>query len=67
MLYGARTTLMNCQRDTGGSDGYFALIVGTLSGYYGGWLDTLLMGLVDLLLAFPSLDSGRRHRRDPGP
>jgi ABC-type dipeptide/oligopeptide/nickel transport system permease subunit len=32
-----------------------ALVVGASSGYYGGWLDTLLMGLVDLLLAFPGL------------
>jgi len=32
-----------------------AVTVGILSGYYGGRLDTLLMGLVDLLLAFPGL------------
>jgi peptide/nickel transport system permease protein len=32
-----------------------ALVVGASSGHYGGWLDTLLMGLVDLLLAFPGL------------
>ena len=32
-----------------------ALVVGSLSGYYGGWVDTLLMGVVDILLAFPSL------------
>ena len=35
-----------------------ALVVGGVSGYYGGWLDTALMGLVDLLLAFPSLILG---------
>ena len=35
-----------------------ALVVGGVSGYYGGWLDTVLMGLVDLLLAFPSLILG---------
>ncbi len=32
-----------------------ALAVGIFSGYYGGWPDTALMGIVDLLLAFPSL------------
>ena len=32
-----------------------ALTVGILSGYHGGWADTALMGVVDLLLAFPSL------------
>jgi peptide/nickel transport system permease protein len=31
------------------------LIVGLLSGYFGGMLDMLLMAVVDLLLAFPSL------------
>lgn len=35
-----------------------ALTVGAVSGYYGGWLDTGLMWLVDLLLAFPSLILG---------
>ncbi len=29
--------------------------VGTVAGYYGGWVDTLLMRVVDVLLAFPSL------------
>ena len=32
-----------------------ALTVGAVSGYYGGWLDTGLMWVVDLLLAFPAL------------
>ena len=35
-----------------------ASIVGSLSGYYGGWLDTGLMMVVDLLLSFPSLILG---------
>jgi len=54
LLYGARTTL----RTAGVVLAVvfaIAFTVGTLSGYYGGWLDTLLMGLVDLLLAFPGL------------
>jgi ABC-type dipeptide/oligopeptide/nickel transport system permease subunit len=37
----------------------FAIVVGTLigalSGYIGGWLDNVLMRLMDVLLAFPSL------------
>ncbi len=32
-----------------------AVAVGILSGYHGGWPDAALMGVVDLLLAFPSL------------
>jgi len=54
LIYGARTTL--------GTASVVLLVVmtiavtvGTISGYYGGRLDTLLMGLVDLLLAFPGL------------
>ncbi len=31
------------------------LTVGTLSGYYGGWLDEIFMRFVDAFLAFPSL------------
>jgi peptide/nickel transport system permease protein len=30
-------------------------LVGVLAGYYGGWVDTLLMRFVDLMLAIPSL------------
>ena len=32
-----------------------ALVVGLTAGYCGGWLDNMLMRLVDLLLAFPGL------------
>lgn len=36
-----------------------ALVVGTLmgalGGYYGGWLDSILMRIVDIMLAFPSV------------
>jgi ABC-type dipeptide/oligopeptide/nickel transport system permease subunit len=31
------------------------LFVGLLAGYFGGWLDWMLMRLVDMFLAFPSL------------
>ncbi|MDD5643229.1 MAG: ABC transporter permease [Syntrophales bacterium] len=31
------------------------LLVGALAGYYGGWLDQVLMRLVDLMLCFPTL------------
>ncbi len=57
LIYGARATLGLA----GASLAIImsiALVVGALSGYYGGWLDTVLMGLVDLLLAFPALILG---------
>lgn len=31
------------------------LVIGLWAGYYGGWVDTVLMRLVDVLLAFPGL------------
>jgi peptide/nickel transport system permease protein len=54
LLYGARISLLvglaviltSAAVGTG---------VGLLSGYYGGWLDVLIMRLVDILLAFPGL------------
>jgi peptide/nickel transport system permease protein len=33
----------------------FGTLVGALTGYYGGWLDTVFGRLVDLLIAFPFL------------
>jgi ABC-type dipeptide/oligopeptide/nickel transport system permease subunit len=54
MVYGARTTLGTASVVLAVVM-VIALVVGALSGYYGSWLDTFLMGLVDLLLAFPGL------------
>jgi peptide/nickel transport system permease protein len=31
------------------------ILVGALAGYYGGWVDKVLMGMVDILLAFPGI------------
>ena len=54
MLYGARLSLM-----IGLSTVTFAIIIGTvlgaLAGYFGGWIDNLIMRVMDVLLAFPSL------------
>lgn len=33
----------------------FGLIVGTVSGYFGGWVDEVLMRITDIFLAFPKL------------
>ena len=54
LLYGARLSLM-----VGLSTVSFAIVIGTvlgaLSGYFGGWVDNLIMRTMDVLLAFPSL------------
>jgi peptide/nickel transport system permease protein len=54
LLYGTRLSLM-----VGFSTVTFAIIIGTvlgaLSGYFGGWVDNLIMRTMDVLLAFPSL------------
>ena len=54
LLYGARLSLM-----VGLSTVTFAIIIGTvlgaLSGYFGGWVDNIIMRTMDVLLAFPSL------------
>ena len=54
IIHGARTTLL-AAAITLALSMTIGLTVGILSGYHGGWLDTALMGVVDLLLAFPSL------------
>ena len=54
VVHGARVTLLAAAATLALSM-TIALTVGILSGYHGGWADTALMGVVDLLLAFPSL------------
>ncbi|MBO8157411.1 MAG: ABC transporter permease [Bacillaceae bacterium] len=34
---------------------FFGIILGLVSGYYGKWLDTLIMRFIDVLLAFPGI------------
>jgi ABC-type dipeptide/oligopeptide/nickel transport system permease subunit len=54
LLYGTRISLW-----IGLSTVTFAIIIGTilgaLSGYFGGWVDNVIMRVMDVLLAFPSL------------
>jgi len=54
LLFGARLSLM-----IGFTTVTFAIIIGTvlgaLAGYFGGWADNLIMRVMDVLLAFPSL------------
>lgn len=54
LLYGARLSLT-----IGLSTVIFAIAIGTvlgaLSGYFGGWVDNIVMRIMDVLLAFPSL------------
>ena len=54
LLYGARLSLM-----VGFSTVTFAIIIGTvlgaIAGYFGGWWDNIIMRIMDVLLAFPSL------------
>src|SRR5690606_35154092 len=33
----------------------FGILIGVIAGYWGGWIDSLIMRLCDILMAFPSL------------
>ena len=54
LLYGARLSLI-----VGFTTVSFAIVIGVtlgaLSGYLGGWVDNVIMRMMDVLLAFPSL------------
>ncbi|MDX5628028.1 MULTISPECIES: ABC transporter permease [unclassified Brenneria] len=54
LLYGARITLYIAGL-TAVIITPLGLVIGTTAGYLGGWVDTVLMRLVDIFLAFPSL------------
>lgn len=54
LVFGARITLYIVFLTTI-IVGPIGLVVGTVSGYMGGWIDTVLMRVVDVFLAFPSL------------
>jgi len=54
LLFGARVSLM-----VGFITMFISVVIGSvygaLSGYYGGWLDSLMMRMVDILLSIPAL------------
>ncbi|ABS15798.1 MULTISPECIES: nickel transporter permease [Brucella/Ochrobactrum group] len=54
LVYGSRITLYIVTL-TAVIAAPIGLVVGTTAGYMGGWVDTALMRIVDIFLAFPSL------------
>ena len=54
LIYGARISLM-VGLATVTLSVAIGLVIGSLSGYFGGWIDQLLMRLVDILMAFPGI------------
>jgi peptide/nickel transport system permease protein len=54
LIYGARISLM-VGLATVALSLAMGLVIGSLSGYCGGWIDQLLMRLVDVLMAFPGI------------
>ncbi len=54
LLYGGRVTLVSALGVVGIS-ALFGIPLGLLSGYYRGWMDTIIGRACDVLLAFPSL------------
>jgi peptide/nickel transport system permease protein len=54
IIYGARISLLVGFVAVGIAT-LIGILVGALAGFYGGWVDQLLMRLVDLMLCFPTL------------
>ena len=54
VIYGARISLV-VVAVTLGIGGTVGVVLGLVSGYYGGWLEELIMRLVDIKLAIPTI------------
>ena len=54
VLYGGRISLL-VAISVALSGGAFGTLIGSIAGYYGGWLDNLLMRVTDLFLSIPLL------------
>jgi peptide/nickel transport system permease protein len=52
VVYGARISLMVCVISVGLCS-IFGLLLGLAAGYFGGWVDLVIMRVVDALFAFP--------------
>ena len=54
IIYGSRISILVGIVAVGIS-GTIGIIMGAIAGYFGGWVDAIIMRLVDILLAFPSI------------
>jgi peptide/nickel transport system permease protein len=54
IIYGARISL-RIGLISVGIAGCFGLLLGLISGYHGGWVDGLIMRVIDVMLAFPGI------------
>ena len=54
LIHGARLTLMIVAL-VAATAPLAGLVIGTVAGYFGGWVDTVLMRITDIALAFPKL------------
>ncbi|MBI9104964.1 MAG: ABC transporter permease [Spirochaetales bacterium] len=52
LIYGARISMIIGVFSVGISL-VFGTLIGVISGYYGGWLDKIIMRFIDIMLAFP--------------
>ncbi|MCQ1531752.1 ABC transporter permease [Lutispora saccharofermentans] len=52
LIYGSRVTLMVAFSGTIFA-GIIGITMGSISGYYGGWIDAIIMRIVDIQLSFP--------------
>jgi len=54
LIFGARTSLTVALPAIGMSV-IFGIMIGIIAAYYGGWIDALIMRIIDIFLAFPAL------------
>ncbi len=54
LIWGARLTLRTVL-SVSAIVGPIGLVIGVVAGYFGGWTDTILMRITDIVLSFPSL------------
>ncbi len=54
LIFGARTSLTVALPAIGFSV-VFGVMIGVIAAYYGGWIDAIIMRIIDVFLAFPTL------------
>ena len=63
ILYGARVSLEVAVLSTVGVM-TIGVIMGTVAGYFRGWIDTIISRIIEITMAFPGAPVHHRARRD---
>ena len=55
LIVGARNSIDHCNFQLRLLTGFIGIVIGLITGYFGGWIDNIFMRIIDFFITIPSL------------